>query len=135
MFEFHGWLSVQIDDSDDADTSVLATRSDAAASTIRDLLPQYEDGFSHFDLRQSGNGLLTLTAHGLRNHRRDEAISLFTRVGSLFPCSYGLLYYHDEEDPTDSKSFRVLRVALGVASTHPDPFLSSVIPPVAGEAA
>ncbi len=130
MFEFHGWISVQIDDSDDADASVLATRADAAAAAIRDLLPEYEDGFSLFELRQTGNELLMLIAHGLRNHRQENAILLFTRVGSLFPCSYGLLYYHDDEHPTEWNDFRVLRVARGIVSTHPDAFLSPAIPTI-----
>ena len=82
------------------------------------------------ELRRSGNGVMTLIAHGLRNHRRQEAISLFEAVAKALPDSYGLLYYHDDEHPAESNVFTVLRFVRGSTTIHADFLLSPVIPTI-----
>jgi hypothetical protein len=130
MFEFHGWISVQVDDRDDADPSVLREREAAAETLIRQLIADHTDEFSLMELRRSGNGLMTLIAHGLRNHRRQEVISLFEAVANALPESYGLLYYHDDEHKAEANAFRVLRFVRGSTSIHDDSLLSPVIPTI-----
>lgn len=130
MFEFHGWLRVVVNDSDDADPLVLREREAAAQTEVQQLIADHMDDFSLMEMRQSGNGLMTLIAHGLRNHRRREAITLFESVAKALPDSYGLLYYHDNEHPTESNAFRVLRFVRGSTTIHDDCLLSPVVPTV-----
>jgi Immunity protein 7 len=130
MFEFHGWMRVEVNDSDDVDPPVLREREAAAQKVVQQLIADYTDDFSLMELRQSGNGLMTLIAHGLRNHRQREAITLFESVAKALPDSYGLLYYHDDEHPSESNAFRVLRFVRGRATIHDDFLLSPVIPTI-----
>jgi hypothetical protein len=115
MFEFHGWLTIQVDDRDDPETTVLEARLDAAESVLLTEIEKVRDGLSVFELRHAGNGLSYLAVHGLRNHRYVPVIDLFRWVAEKLPESYGLLYLRDDEDRRDngadhSNAFRVWRV-------------------------
>ena len=127
MFEFHGWLRVVANDPDDADPPVLREREAAAQKTVQQLVADYRDDFSLMELRLSGNGLMILIAHGLRNHRQEEAITLFESVAGAYPESYGLFFYHDDEHPAESNEFKVLRFVRGSVTLHDDFLLSPVI--------
>lgn len=126
MFEFHGWATLWVDTSDDPDLPVQRAREDAAIERVRAAVQVAEDVFSHFDVRRTGNGLIVLIAHGLRNHRYQPVITLFREVAAMLPDSYGLLYVHDDEDLSRggnyTDTFRVWRVARGelaeVADSH-----------------
>lgn len=134
MFEFHGWATIRVDDSDDADLAELEKREDAASARIRILMQDADDQFSWFQLQHSGNGLLVLVAHGLRNHRYEPVIELYRRVCEEFPDSYGLLHVFDDEDRTrlgdNGNVFRVWRLARGRFDELADPFLSPYFPTV-----
>ncbi len=134
MFEFHGWATIRVDDRDDPDTSVIETREDAAMARVREAIQKADDEFSLFDLRRTGNGLIVLVAHGLRNHRYEPVIDLFRWVASALPFTYGLLYVHDDEDThrgaNCENEFRVWRLARGEFQELVDPFLSPYIPTV-----
>lgn len=69
MFQFHGWLSIEVDDQDDPDLAILDERMDLAVSALRRKIALVEDDFSVFEVRQAGNGLCYVAVHGLRNHR------------------------------------------------------------------
>ena len=126
MFEFHGWATLWVDTSDDPDLPVQRAREDAAIERVRAAVQVAEDVFSHFDVRRTGNGLIVLIAHGLRNHRYEPVITLFREVAAMLPDSYGLLYVHDDEGLSRggnyTDTFRVWRVARGelaeVADSH-----------------
>ena len=135
MFEFHGWATIVVDDTDDADLSVLGAREAVAVEQLRAAIRDADDSFSHFDLRQCGNGLIVLNAHGLRNHRYEPVIVLFRWVAENLPFAYGLLHVHDDEDQRDrgsdhSNCFRVWRIARGSFDEMTDTFLSPCIPTI-----
>jgi hypothetical protein len=134
LFEFHGWVTIRVDDRDDPDMAVVRSRENEAVARLREVMREAEDKFSFFDLRRMGNGLIVLLAHGLRNHRYRPVIDLFRCVAATLPFAYGLLYVYDEED-TDrganyDNEFRVWRLARGEFCEMSDPFLSPYIPTV-----
>lgn len=128
MFEFHGWLTVRVDDHDDADGVVLHEREQAAESLVRQLMADCRDNFSVLELHRSGNGLVTLAAHGLRNHRQGWPMSLFEAVSKALPGSYGVLYYHDDEHVSEDNIYKVMRFARGESTLFDDQLLSPVVP-------
>jgi hypothetical protein len=134
MFEFHGWVVIRAHDRDDPDPDVLLDREEAVVERVRTAIGDVDDKFSLFDLRRTGNGLIVLFAHGLRNHRFEPVIELFRRITVEVPDAYGVLYVHDDEDPRSSNSFRnefrVWRMARGTIEERDDPFLSPYIPTV-----
>ena len=134
MFEFHGWATICVDDTDDPDLSVLHARENEAVARLRVAMSEADDRFSLIDLKQLGNGLIVLLVHGLRNHRYEPVIELFRWVAVELPCSYGLLYVQDDEDHDRDadyeNEFRVWRLALGTFEECADPFLSPRIPTV-----
>ena len=81
--------------------------------------PQAEDNFSLFDVRQTGNELIVLYAHGLRNHRFRPVIELFRWVAAELPESYGLLYAHDDEAEGQDNEFRVWRLRGAALKSGP----------------
>jgi hypothetical protein len=140
MFEFHGWLSLCVDDRDDPDTAVLEARLDAAETDLRREIEAVDDGLSVFEVRRAGNGLRFLAVHGLRNHRYAPLFELFRWAARNLPDSYGLLYVRDDEDDRapgaedngadTTNAFRVWRVAQGRFDEHPDPLLSPCVPTI-----
>jgi hypothetical protein len=142
VFEFHGWATIRVDDRDDPDLDVLRRREEEAIGRLRTAVKAADDEFSLLDLRRTGNGLIVLLAHGLRNHRYGPVVDLFRWVAAELPFSYGLLYVHGDEDmrggSEPGNAFRVWRLARGRFDELADPFLSPYIPTVEppwGEAA
>jgi hypothetical protein len=135
MFEFHGWVSINIDDQDDADLDVLDKRMEAALDLLRPQLAAADDEFCVFELRHTCNDLHYLSVHGLRNHRYEPVIALFQWIADTLPECYGLLYVRDDEDTSRTQAdfsncFRVWRLAQGQLREEADPFLSPCIPVV-----
>jgi hypothetical protein len=134
MFEFHGWATIRVDDGDDPDLGVVRAREDTALARLQEAVTAADDEFSHFDLRRTGNGLIVLLAHGLRNHRFEPVLDLFRWVATELPFAYGLLYVWDDEDCREGRDqtneFRVWRVARGDIQEFHDPFLSPCIPTI-----
>ena len=126
MFEFHGWAVIQVPDV--ADEAERARVFEFVAAAVRDA----QDGFSLLDLASGGNGLVVLRLHGLRNHRRDEALDLFRRVAGGAPASYGILYVYDPESERDNE-FRTFRMARGVVEEFEDSILSPRYPTIEDE--
>jgi hypothetical protein len=77
------------------------------------------------------NGTHVLWLAGCTNHWGsdiDDVMELLQVAGEQAEGSYGLLYVWDDEDAVHENVFRVWRLAKGVLSEHPDPFLSPCIP-------
>ena len=123
MFEFHGWAVLLSSDRE-------AALSPASFDTVLTAVREAQDGFSLLDVAQGGNGLSVLRLHGLRNHCRENALTLFQQVAVALPCSYGVLYIHDPEHPTHGEVFRVFRMAHGCVNEFPDQILSPRIPTI-----
>lgn len=129
MFEFHGWATIRVPDTH----SDVARRQDleaVAVERLQEAIKRADDQFSMFGVRQTGNELIVLYTHGLRNHRFWPVIELFRWVATELPDSYGLLYVRDDEADGQENEFRVWRLARGVFEERPDPFLSPYFPTV-----
>jgi Immunity protein 7 len=129
MFEYHGWVTIS-DTPGDGDELRLQQAVDLVQRTLAALA----GGYGLADLRWE-NGRPMLHVAGSPNHagrHREELGELMASVGRVAPGSYGLLYFHDDEDPDPERrnAFRVLRLARGRVSEHPDPFLSPVVPTI-----
>ncbi len=132
MFEFHGWLSLRVDEQDDPDLAILEERLDRAERALLNEVEKVDDDFSVFELRRAGNALRYLAVHGVTNHRYSQVIDLFRWAADNLPETYGLLYVWDDEDDREggdhTNAFRVWRVAQGALTEHADPFLSPCVP-------
>ncbi|VTS06801.1 Uncharacterized protein OS=Leptolyngbya sp. Heron Island J GN=N836_31190 PE=4 SV=1: Imm46 [Tuwongella immobilis] len=129
MFEFHGWATIRVPDPDIDPTRRWELEAIAVAR-LREAIARADDQFSLFDVRQTGNELIVLYTHGLRNHRFHPVIELFQWVATELPDSYGLLYLRDDEAEGHENEFRVWRLARGVFEERSDPFLSPCTPTV-----
>ena len=127
MFEFHAWATIRVNDDDDAEMAVITEREDRAISQLQATIDEYNDNFSHFDLRRTGNGLIVFAAHGLRNHGFTAAEDIFEWIAKNLPESYGLLYTHDDDH---DNHFLVHRLASGAVVRHTDNLLSPCIPTI-----
>ena len=130
MFEFHGWITLRVDDSDDADIGVLRAREELAIEKLDAAIREHCDDISLFEIERTSNDLLVLVTHGLRNHADRGVVSLYRWIAENLPNSYGLLYVHDDEDPVHDNEFQVFKLAKGKLSEHADPFLSPYSPTV-----
>jgi hypothetical protein len=88
------------------------------------------DEIALIDIRRGGNGLIVLTANGIRNHRREGVIELFQWVAAIYPQSFGLLHVWDDEHRIYDNCFRVYRFAHGNCTEMDDPHLSPCIPTI-----
>ncbi|MGL4423565.1 MAG: Imm7 family immunity protein [Gemmataceae bacterium] len=129
MFEFHGWATIRVPDPD-IDPAGRRELEEEAVVRLREAIAKADDQFSLFDVRKTGNELIVLYAHGLRNHRYRTVIELFRWVAAELPDSYGLLYVHDDEAKGQENEFRVWRLARGEFGEMADPFLSPYVPTV-----
>jgi hypothetical protein len=127
---FHGWLQIEVEEIEAASGSDDLQRQEEAIAAIRKRIESVEDPFSLFDIRRGGNGMIVLTAHGIRNHRTENAIDLFRWSSAEFPASFGLLHVWDDEHPIYNNCFRVYRCAQGDCSELDDPHLSPCIPTI-----
>jgi hypothetical protein len=127
VYEFHGWINIWACDPDEGGLA----EAEAAIVAIRARLAQAEQEIGGwFEVRGTFNGQIVLVAHGLRNHRQAGPAELFRWVGEQYPLSYGLLYVHDDEDPTRSNEFVVYRLAHGAVTEFADSLLSPFVPTV-----
>jgi hypothetical protein len=101
-----------------------------AIKRVRAAINDAHDEFSHFEVRQTGNDMIVLIAHGLRNHQFEPVVGLFRWVAAELPNSYGLLYIYNDESETHGNEFRVWRLARGIFEELDDPFLSPYTPTV-----
>ena len=129
VFEFHGWATIRAY-SLLIDPTTWRELEAAAIARLREAIARADDQFSLFDVRQTGNGLIVLYAHGLRNHPFQPVIDLFRWVAAELPDSYGLLYVHDDESDEHDNEFRVWRLARATFEERADPFLSPYYPTV-----
>jgi Immunity protein 7 len=99
MFEFHGWIAINEDDSDDVDSSVLNQRRELLCDAIAICIEKLQGPSQSFHLHRSFNGTAHLVFCGFHNHRDERIIEFFRQVGELQPYSYGKLHVRDDEDP------------------------------------
>lgn len=131
MFQFHGWIKIV---ADGWDPEILASTlfQEMTVTRLNEIIGKHSDAFSIFEARVTGNNMVMVLVHGLRNHRSEEVFRLFTEIGEKFPKSYGLLYAQDDESENYNE-FRVFRLARGELKEFADPFLSPCIPGIEDE--
>jgi PAS domain-containing protein len=127
---FHGWIQIQLAEIETASGADDLKREEEAIAAIHGKIGLAADSISLFRIERGGNGMLVLTAHGVRNHRNEQAIDLFRWVESEFPDSFGLLHVWDDEHPDYENCFRVYRCALGACTEMDDPHLSPCVPTI-----
>jgi Immunity protein 7 len=131
MFEFHGWITVQVADPEE----ITEEQEEVALQRIQKKVAEtQQETYGWFEVKTSMNNLTVIVAHGLRNHTQPMPLELFVWVGENYPLSYGLLYIHDNEwDLKRDNEFVVYRLAQGKITEFQDQFLSPVIPTIESE--
>ena len=100
MFEFHGWVNILPDDTDDADIVVLRERKRVLTDELEQKAKEIDWGFDGFTIHRSLNGQDHLVVTGFASHRQTQVIELFRWIASRQPYSYGLLHIRDDEGST-----------------------------------
>ena len=131
MFEYHGWLVIRAapyeTETEDADEQ-------AAVDFVRRLVDaEVRSGAPGLrDLRYV-NGQAQFHFGGFRNRRTadfDDVLTAVVELARYAPGTFGLVHYHDDEDPVRDNEYRVLVIRRGEVTEQDDPFLSPVIPAV-----
>jgi hypothetical protein len=105
MFEFHGWATLRAT-ATSPDDGWQRRQDEAAVEAVKELVDEVADRASFVGgqiVVQQVNGEWQVWFHGLRNHRQDWVVSLFTRIAESAPGSYGLLHVHDDEADDDNR--------------------------------
>ncbi|MFJ6573424.1 Imm7 family immunity protein [Streptomyces sp. NPDC091292] len=125
MFEYHGWITVRETAANDDDETRLRQIVDELRRYIAQMGSPYL-----LDLRWM-NGAPFIHLGGSSNHRSSpDVVELFERVAVVAPGSYGLLHFHDDEEPDRENEIRVLRLVRGTITQHREVLLSPYIPTV-----
>jgi hypothetical protein len=99
MYEFHGWVNVVADDSDEPESFVLQARQDELVAALDGRLQALRASpFLFVHIARDLNREAHLLISGCHNHRDDRVLDLFRWVAEHQPCSYGLLHIRDDED-------------------------------------
>lgn len=97
MFEFHGWISINADDSDNPDNTILEHRENELSSQIEAWIHHLQRTNRAFHLHRDLNGSSHLVFCGFHNHRAEAIIEFFKKVAEHQPWSYGKLHVRDDE--------------------------------------
>jgi len=133
MFEFHGWVNIKMDDSDDADIDILDTRLNELSEQIEDKINNTEWPNCILRLYRGLNGENHLIMTGFRNHRQQKIIELFRWIAERQSFSYGLLHVRDDEESGYENVFRVFSMARGKVKETTEELLSPCIPKIEPE--
>lgn len=133
MFEFHGWVNILPDDTDDADIAVLRERKRVLTDELEQKAKEIDWGGDVFTIHRSLNGQDHLVVTGFANHRQTKVIELFRWIASRQPYSYGLLHIRDDAGSTGGheNDFRVYAVTRGKVKETTEPLLSPCAPTIA----
>ena len=126
MFQFHGWAVIM---SDVYATDDKAVRK--AAAVIEAELARLGVGYQGgMHVNKGLNGLDTVTISGMFNHYSASVEDFFRFIGQTAGGSYGVLFFHNDEDLDHENDWQVLRMARGRVSVEVDPFFSPIIPTI-----
>lgn len=133
MFEFHGWVNIKEDDSDDADIEILDARLNELSDQIENEINNTEWPNCILRLFRGLNGENHLIMTGFRNHRQNKIIDLFRWIAERQPFSYGLLHVRDDEERGYENVFRVFSMARGKVKESTEELLSPCTPKIEPE--
>lgn len=112
MFEFHGWLNICEStcdaEGDEAELGGIVRRAN-------ELCLAKSDNLSLTEVRLF-NGHHFLLLHGLRNHRQQWVLDLFTSVARSGRGCYGTLHIRDDEDAQYGKEVQLFVARRGSVS-------------------
>jgi len=123
MIELHAWIRLRYSDHDSEDH----LQRDFIANFIGYLAQNHNwvlaDSHGRFINR---NGLECFTLDALHNHKDEPfyALTIFSWVAKKSAGSYGLLYFHDDEDSDSFNEFQVYILKRGKLIKAKDMFLS-----------
>ena len=133
MFEFHGWVNIKMDNSDDADIDILDTRLNELSDKIEEEINNTEWPNCVIHLFRGLNGENHLIMTGFRNHRQQKIINLFRWIAERQSFSYGLLHVRDDEESGYENVFRVFSMVRGKVKESTEELLSPCIPKIEPE--
>ena len=133
MFEFHGWVNIKVDDTDDADIDILDTRLNDLSDQIENRIKNFEWPNCILRVFRGLNGENHLLMTGFQNHRDQEIIDFFYWIAARQPFSYGLLHIRDDEDKGYENVFRVFSMTSGKIECATEELLSPCIPKIEPE--
>ncbi|MFI7396270.1 Imm7 family immunity protein [Streptomyces tendae] len=122
MFEYHGWITVRETAANDEDETRLRQIVDELRRHIAQMGSPYL-----LDLRWM-NGEPFIHFGGSSNHRSPPDIVELFEQAVVAPGSYGLLHFHDDEEPDRENEIQVLRLVRGTVTQHKEALLSPYIP-------
>jgi hypothetical protein len=121
VFEYHGWVTLWVDESDSYAGVTEAVRADIAAMIER---RQIDNGSSQTATLRALNGTWRVLLAGEPNHRDPDVLDAFRELGTIAPLSYGLLHVHNDEHPTDWNDWIVHAMVRGAVTTSREDRLS-----------
>ncbi len=130
MFEFHGWVNIVEDDTDDSDISILDDRRDRLTKQVEYKIKDVESCNSVFRIFRNLNGENHFILTGFSNHRQQSVVDLFYWIAEKQPNSYGLLHIRDDEDKENENVFRVFALTQGAVCEKTEKLLSPCIPKI-----
>lgn len=107
MFEFHGWVSVNLENkSADKNTSVVDI------NTIKSLIDKNKNSQSKVDIfYQQGKPFVRFDGH--LSHYQGWVLQLFFAINEKTNNSEGILFIKDEDNPCFDSQFRVWQMMNG----------------------
>lgn len=130
MYEFHGWVNIVADDSDEPESSVLQMRQNELIAALQDRVQALRSSpYVFVHIARNLNGEAHFLISGCRNHRDDRLLALFRWIAEHQPCSYGLLHIRDDEDADGyDNAFAVHAIRRGEIVSAAEHNLSPCVP-------
>jgi len=126
MVEAHGWITLRYSDYHSADAE-----QNAFIYKFKQFMQQHYDWVLHDQIGRitSRNGLNCFTLTVLHNHPHNPfyPLDIFAWAAKNSTGSYGMLYYHDDEDKVYHNEFQVVILKRGRLTKAVDSFLSPYI--------
>ncbi|MEM9101208.1 MAG: Imm7 family immunity protein [Pseudomonadota bacterium] len=121
MFEIHGWVNLSVFAKDESALEKIGSLNDFLKKTKND---DIKKGL------QLINGCYVFYIARLFNHRTQAQliIKLIYEIPKIFPTSYGLVYYRDDEDKSLVNKFEVIVIEQGKIIKQKDSYLSPCVP-------
>lgn len=99
MTEYHCWTVIRYDSHDTNQT----LQEDCVVNCEKYLTSHQYLTVDKFKIVRQ-NGQVTFFASGLHNHKANYILEIFNWLSKTASGSYGLLYFHDDEDVSSPKS-------------------------------
>jgi hypothetical protein len=123
MVEIHGWITLRYSDyhSEDGEQASFVYAFKQFLQAHFDWVLSHQHGF----LTQY-NGLACFTLNAQHNHPDEPfyPLEIFTWAAKNSTGSYGMLYFHNDEDAVHQNVFQVFVLKRGKLTRVNDPFLS-----------